>query len=74
MKTNFKWEPWVLYAEEPEELSILEPPCSHCEYWQPVREFAEYKGRQHYEGVKLCHNDNQEQDFSCFKLDSREKE
>jgi len=45
-----------------------EPPCKHCIYFYPVT-LIEYKpaiGRNQYAGIRLCHAQKMEPDFSCW--------
>lgn len=61
------WQPWEDFKSGPEVLPIFGPPCPYCRFWYPVRKFAEYGGGQHFDGVILCHADEQHRDFSCYK-------
>lgn len=69
-----KWEPWNWYREEwrssgQDEISISigVPPCVRCRYWRPVAHGFTRDGHRVFSGVRLCHAEEQFNDFSCFK-------
>jgi hypothetical protein len=61
------WEPWEVYKQQLEVLQIFAPPCSECNFFRPMRK---YRGI-YYNGVVICHSEDMEHDFSCFR--NREK-
>lgn len=58
-----KWQPWIDFEEEQEPLPISEPPCKHCEHWNPIKDYRDGM----FSGVILCHYTKMCQDFSCFE-------
>ena len=67
--TTPRWKPWLDFKDDPqgELLPIYGPPCSACKFWRPVvRRIETHLGSQ-FDGVRMCHSEEQERDFSCFK-------
>ena len=59
------FDPWSLaQGKFPIALDVAGPPCSACRHWKPVA-LTDKNGN--YDGVRLCHADEQFHDFSCFK-------
>ena len=69
-KHEFKFEPWNDTVEVTiPKLSINEPPCTNCKYWDPSYEFIQHKPNElTSNGVRLCWSNSMEEDFSCFVL------
>ena len=62
---NEPFEPWNRARPLlPVRLPIAAPPCARCKFWSPV---AVSNTNGQYDGVRLCHAQEQERDFSCFK-------
>ena len=62
-----KFTPWETYKKDPERLPIKEPPCSTCSEFFPQRMYKEECGRQVFVGVILCHAEDMERTFSCYR-------
>lgn len=54
---TFEWKPWAVAGDG--------PPCKHCQHWKPQ---FKYFPDGTSDGVRLCHAEQQYQDFSCFRL------
>jgi hypothetical protein len=66
--SGFVWQPWETFKEEPAVLNIPAPPCQHCRYWKPQRQYMSIeKVGIIFDGVRLCHSEEQQRDFSCFR-------
>jgi hypothetical protein len=66
---DFKWQPWEDYKTTipAPKLPITAPPCPHCKCWNPQpRYWPGYHGFV-FNGVRLCHANEMEHDFSCFQ-------
>jgi len=51
-------------------ITVAGPPCVHCRHWRPcanVIESSVQPGIRFYDGVTLCHADEQFRDFSCYR-------
>lgn len=58
------WKPWEEYGHlKVERLPIAAPPCPACRFWKPIPVFFP-DGT--FDGVRLCHVEEQYKDFSCF--------
>jgi hypothetical protein len=60
------WKAWGEFAKEPDILPIAGPPCSGCRFWKPMRTYTSTT-LPIYDGIRLCHGDTMEKDFSCFR-------
>lgn len=72
------WNPWEEYKapfhstrQAMNELPIAAPPCPNCRYWYPARKYQAIGDSRDknpvFDGVRLCHSENQFNDFSCFR-------
>jgi len=65
-----KWLPWKDCTYDIEAKNegepINDPPCKHCVHWNPQVQFNSGLQGLIYDGVRLCHSDDMEHDFSCF--------
>lgn len=55
-----------LLKSKPVELDIPRPPCEHCVHWSPEVEFTNTDSGQMATGIRMCWEDDQLHDFSCF--------
>lgn len=68
MGEESSWRPWEQFKADQEVLPIPAPPCPSCRYWHPIRNYVNlpsYFGQ--FDGVRLCHAQEMERDFSCFR-------
>lgn len=61
------WEPWKIFKDINCELPIEGPPCSKCAFWKPLTMYMSTSQEIKFDGVRLCHSENMERDFSCFR-------
>jgi hypothetical protein len=62
------WQPWVDFKDSPQgDIPVYGPPCPACKFWRPVVHRTERPAGSTFDGVQMCHSDDQEHDFSCFK-------
>ena len=62
--SKFSWNPYDKFKQDLDELPIKEPPCTQCKHWKPIRNYFEWGA---FKGLTLCHSENMEHDFSCFR-------
>lgn len=67
-----EWHPWDITPEPVESgpIDVSAPPCVHCKNWRPCANVIESSVRPSvrlYDGVRLCHADEQHHDFSCYR-------
>lgn len=48
-------------------LPISEPPCKWCNYFKPQVLYRHTVNGFEYDGLRLCHADEMNADFSCFE-------
>lgn len=59
-----EFKPWEMDPPpSPVAVNIDGPPCKGCKLWDPIAIFND----RVYIGVRLCHSDEQYQDFSCYR-------
>lgn len=69
---RYLFSPWDIVPKPVESgpIEVTGPPCVHCRHWRPcanVRESAIHENVRFYDGVTLCHSDDQYRDFSCYR-------
>lgn len=60
------FQPWIDFDTKEEiaaEIDVSEPPCRNCRRWAPRRVYAYGQ----FQGVQLCHAQEMQFDFSCFR-------
>lgn len=65
---NYKWEPHETYRDETIILDIPGPPCKHCAFWKPQRQYMTLPKKVLYDGVTICRAEDMYNDFSCFEF------
>lgn len=71
MRTSAKWKPWDDSKQDAPAAvnsfnSMGGPPCKWCQYWKPQVKFIETRSGLMYDGVRCCHAEDMNPDFSCF--------
>lgn len=56
------------FQKDQELLPVSAPPCPGCAYWHPVNRYVSYGMYfAKWDGIRLCHAQEMERDFSCFR-------
>lgn len=63
-----KWDPWKIPVQAPM-LTITEPPCKDCKFWNPHALFSSNKknGEVYRDGIECCTAEKMYSDFSCYE-------
>jgi hypothetical protein len=72
MPLDEKWKPWEDSKQEApvainKHNSMKGPPCLLCKFWKPQVKFLHTEKGYLYDGVRCCHAEEMQPDFSCFR-------